>query len=249
MYLTSHQAKQKILAEKYDGVESPDYQADCARIDAHEPWEYVLGYAEFLGCRIDLSDKPMVPRDETAHWVKRVIAEWNGKGPLTALDLYAGSGNIGIALLQHLSESRVTFNELDAALLPQIEKSLVFNGIDSARATLIAGDSFEKVTGTFDVICANPPYVRPESEADMDPEMRYEPHIAFFGSSDGLAHHRELIEKGRQYLTQRGVLYGEFDMTQTDEIKRLLEESPDWRGRYEIWNDPYGHEGIFVLRA
>lgn len=245
MYLSDEAAKQKVLREKYGGVESDAYLADCARIDAHEPFEYILGYADFLDCRIDLSYKPMVPRDETAHWVARVIEEWKDKGPLTALDAYAGSGNIGVALAKHMPEAQVTFNELDADLLPQIAKSLECNGVDASRATLIAGDSLEKITGTFDVICANPPYVDPAGEADMDPEMKYEPHIAFFGSSDGYGHHRELIREGKKYLTERGVLYGEFDMTQADEIKRLLAAS-DWK--YEIWDDPYGHEGVMVLR-
>lgn len=246
MYLTDRQAKQKILDEKYHGVESDDYRADCARLDAHEPWEYILGYADFLGCHIDLSYTPMIPRDETAFWVEKVIVEWKDKGPLTALDLYAGSGNIGIALLKHLPESHVTLNELDANLVPQMAKSIEMNGIDAARATLVAGDSLEKIESTFDVICANPPYVDPRREGEMDPEMRYEPHIAFFGDSpDGFGHHRELIREGKKYLTDRGVLYGEFDMTQAEEIKKLLAAS-DWR--YEIWDDPYGHEGVMVLR-
>lgn len=245
MYLSDEAAKQKVLREKYGGVESDAYRADCARIDAHEPFEYVLGYADFLDCRIDLSYKPMVPRDETAHWVARVIEEWKDKGPLTALDAYAGAGNIGIALLKHLSESHATFNEIDANLMPQIAKSLERNGIDASRATLIAGDSLEKITGTFDIICANPPYVDPAGEADMDPEMKYEPHIAFFGSSDGYGHHRELIREGKKYLTERGVLYVECDMTQAEELKRMLTET-DWN--WEFWNDPYGHEGVMVLR-
>ncbi|MHB1163117.1 MAG: N5-glutamine methyltransferase family protein [Minisyncoccota bacterium] len=246
MYLSQEAAKQKILQEKYSGVSSDAFLADCARIEAHEPWEYVLGYADFLGCRIDLSQRPMVPREETAFWVERVIEKWKNVDDIRALDLYAGSGNIGIALLKHLPEAHVTFNEIDAALMPQIAKSLELNSIEESRATLLAGDSLEKITGTFDVICANPPYVDPAGEADMDPEMRYEPHIAFFGSNDGFAQHRELIREGKRYLTPRGVLYVECDMTQVEELKKILAES-DWN--YEFWNDPYGNEGVMVLRA
>ncbi|MFA6502682.1 MAG: class I SAM-dependent methyltransferase, partial [Candidatus Paceibacterota bacterium] len=187
----------------------------------------------------------MVPRDETAHWVARVIEEWKDKERVKALDLYAGAGNIGIALLKHLPDSNVTFNEIDANLIPQIAQSLELNGIDASRATLIAGDSLEKITGTFDVICANPPYVDPAGEADMDPEMQYEPHIAFFGSTDGYGHHKELIRDARKYLTPRGVLYVECDMTQVNTLKEILKDT-DWK--WEFWNDPYGHEGIMVLR-
>jgi methylase of polypeptide subunit release factors len=118
------------------------------------------------------------------------------------------------------------------------------NSIDPTRATLIAGDSLEKITGTFDIICANPPYVDPADEGDIDPEMHYEPRIAFFGSADGFGHHRELIARGRNHLTPRGVLYVECDMTQVGELKKIL-AGTDWR--YEFWNDLYGNEGIMVL--
>ncbi|MEK7604207.1 MAG: class I SAM-dependent methyltransferase [Patescibacteria group bacterium] len=244
MYLSLAQAKQKILTEKYAGVEGNAYRADCARLEAHEPWEYVLGHTDFLGATIDLSYRPMVPRDETAQWVKRVIDEWKDAGPVTTADLYAGAGNIGIALLKHLPEATCTFNEIDAALLPQIKKSLEINSIDPSRTTLLAGNSLEKITGTFDVLCANPPYVDPKGEADMDPEMHYEPRIAFFGSTDGFGHHRELIEKGKQYLTKRGTLYVECDMTQVEELKKIL-ATTDWQSTF--WDDPYGHEGVMVL--
>ncbi|MBU6490773.1 HemK family protein methyltransferase [Patescibacteria group bacterium] len=245
MYLSQEAAKQKILQEKYGGITNDAFRADCARIEAHEPWEYVLGYADFLDCRIDLSERPMVPREETAFWVKRVIEEWKDAGRLNALDLYAGSGNIGIALAKHLPLARVSFNELDKNLLPQIARSLEINSIDTSRTTLIAGDSLEKIKGTFDVICANPPYVDPAGVADMDPEMRYEPHIAFFGSSDGFAQHRELIRGGKKYLTPKGVLYVECDMTQVKKLKQIL-AGTDWN--WEFWDDPYGNEGVMVLR-
>ena len=247
MYLTQEEAKEKVLKEKYGGVLNGAFRNDCARIDAHEPWQYVLGYAEFLGCRIDLPDhRAMVPRDETAFWVERVVEEWKSAGPLTALDLYAGSGNIGVALAKHLPQARVTFNEIDEELLPQIAHSLAVNDIEGTRMTFIAGDSLTKIAGKFDIICANPPYVDPADESDMDREMHYEPHIAFFGSSDGFGHHRELIGEGKKFLTPRGVLYVECDMTQVAELKTIL-ATTDWK--YEFWNDLYGNEGVMVLRA
>lgn len=248
MYLDQDAAKAKVLSEKHGGVVTEAFRADCARIDAHEPWQYVLGYAEFLGCRIELPcvHRAMVPRDETAFWVERVIGEWDNAGPLTALDLYAGSGNIGIALLKRLPLVQVTFNELDAQLLPQITHSLEINKIDTSHATLITGDSLKNITGKFDVICANPPYVDPADVGDMDAEMHYEPHMAFFGSADGFGHHRELIREGGKYLTERGVLYVECDMTQVEELKKIL-ATTDWH--YEFWNDLYGNEGVMVLRA
>ncbi|HEX8993876.1 MAG TPA: HemK family protein methyltransferase [Candidatus Paceibacterota bacterium] len=250
-YLSQQEAIEKILAEKYGlpaqagGVPSAEFLNDKARIEAGEPWQYVLGYADFLGCHIDLSDRPMIPRPETAFWVEKVIGEWKDAGDIKALDLYAGSGNIGVALLKHLPQAHVTLSELDAHLLPGIERSIVASGVDPSRSTLIAGDSLENIHDTFDVICANPPYINPADEADLDPEMRHEPHIAFFGSSDGMAHHRELIERGKDFLTDRGVIYCECDMDQVSDLEKLL-ETTDWK--YEFWKDPFGHEDLMVLR-
>jgi HemK-like putative methylase len=187
----------------------------------------------------------MVPRDKTAYWVERVLHEWSDKSPRTALDLYAGSGNIGIALLKHLSTLHTTFSEVDASLLSGIQASLTLNQIDPARATLLAGDSLAPIHGRFDILCANPPYLDPALEADMDPEMLHEPRVAFFGSSDGYLHHRELIEHGRDYLTPHGVLYVECDMTQEDTLTNLVKKS-DWQ--YEFWNDEFGNPGTLVLR-
>ncbi len=246
MYLSKADAKKKVLEEKYHGVRSAAYEADCAQIDADLPYEYLLGYADFLDCRIDLGARPMIPRDKTAFWVRRVIDEWKDKEPATALDLYAGSGNIGLALLRHLPSLHVTLSEVDAALLPGIARSLELNSIDSSRATLVAGDSLQHVNGRFDLMCANPPYLNPALESEMDPEMRYEPRVAFFGSSDGFGHHRELIERGRDYLTPRGALFIECDMTQAEELREMVAPT-DWV--YEFWDDEFGHPGTLVLRS
>ncbi len=244
-YLTTTEAIEKILAEKYAGVPSAAFEEDVRCVEGGEPWQYVLGYADFLDCRIDLSQRPMIPRPETAFWVQKVIDERKSEDTLEALDLYAGSGNIGVALLKHLPQAHVTFSELDEKLLPGIERSIVESGIDPSRATVIAGDSLENVHGVFDVICANPPYIDPADEADLDQEMRHEPHIAFFGSADGMAHHRELIERGREFLPPRGAIYCECDIDQVPELKRIL-AATDWH--YEFWKDPFGHEDVMVLR-
>lgn len=246
MYLLQEDAIQKVLQEKYGGVESAEFLADKARIVAGEPWQYVLGHSEFLGCRIDLSFRPMIPRLESAFWVEKVIAEWKHKKGVKALDLYAGSGNIGVALLKHLPGSLVTFSELDGNLLPGVEQSIITSGVDSSRATLLAGDSLEKVEGTFDIICANPPYIHPKFEEELDPEMKHEPRVAFFGSSDGLGHHRELIREGKKYLKAGGAIYCECDPEQVPELQGLLAET-DWK--YEFWDDPYGAPGVMVLRC
>src|SRR3989344_9234434 len=123
----------------WGGGEGESSDADCVRLEAGEPYEYVLGYVDFLGAHIDLSYKPMVPRPETAFWVARAIEELKTQDrPLRLADSFAGAGNVGLALLTNFPNATVDISELDPALAPQIQKNLELNHIAPERAHVIA---------------------------------------------------------------------------------------------------------------
>ena len=66
-----------IIQDKYDGkVNSTSLKKDLARLKAGEPVDYIIGFKEFLGARIDLSQKPLIPRPETEEWVERIIKNY-----------------------------------------------------------------------------------------------------------------------------------------------------------------------------
>jgi len=139
---------EKLKREKYSGKETDGFLVDAERIRNGEPYEYVLGYVDFLGAHIDLSHRPMIPRPETAFWVARAIEELKTKdGSLRIADTFSGAGNVGIALLKYLPNASVEFFELDPKLKAQIEMSIERNGIDRARTKVInasALDGLEK---------------------------------------------------------------------------------------------------------
>lgn len=244
--------KARVLAEKYNGVECPEFLADVERLKAGEPGAYVLGYEDFLGVKVDLSHKPMIPRPESAHWTTRAIEELKARGnePLRVIDLFSGSGNIGLALLKHLPRTaQVEFSEFDPDLTEQILKSIRLNGLDESRAEVFSGDALEGMTGEYDAILANPPYIDPAALADLDPEQQdFEPHLAFFGDKDnkkGLYHHELLINEAWKFLKPGGVVYMEADEDQRPHIEAMLQGTP-WT--YEFWEDQYGQVRFPVLR-
>lgn len=240
-----------LLREKYAGVPSAAYEADCKRLHAGEPYEYVRGYVDFLGATIDLSYRPMVPRPETAFWVERAIEELSSLNrPLRLADTFAGAGNVGLALLTHLPAATVDISELDPALAPQIEKNLALNKINPNRARVITASALSGLTGKYDAIFAVPPYVPYSALPDLDPEMReHEPHLAFFAHEEGHEFHTLLITHARDFLSQGGTLYMEADYDHQPMIEKMVAKSKvPWR-HLEFWPDPYGATPNVVLRA
>lgn len=238
----------RLKREKYSGEETDAFYVDKKRLEDGEPYEYVLGYADFLGAHIDLSLKPMIPRPETAFWVERAIEELKQKeGPLRLADTFAGAGNVGVALLKHLPNATVDFSELDPALKEQIEKNLVLNHIDPARAHVVTASDVKGLSGEYDAILAVPPYVPYEALPELDPEMiNFEPHLAFFAHDNGHEFHKILIENTHRFLKEGGTLYMEADMDHNDAIRELVKGTP-WSS-LEFWPDPYGATPNVVLR-
>ncbi len=135
---------EKLKAEKYHGTETEDFFIDAERLRNGEPYEYVLGYVDFLGARIDLSLRPMIPRPETAFWVARAIVELKlKKGPIRLADTFSGAGNVALALLTQLPNATVDISELDPNLKAQIEESLELNHIEPSRAQVMTASALD----------------------------------------------------------------------------------------------------------
>lgn len=238
---------ERLLIEKYNGVETLEYFADVERLKAGEPYAYILGWKDFLGVRIDLSCKPIIPRAETAHWAKRAIEELKAKGtPLRTFDAYAGSGNVGLAVAKHIPGAIVEISELDALLSPGIVASARLSGIPEEQIRVLPGDSLEMATGLYDAIFANPPYIPPSDIDNLDPDMvAHEPHLAFFADEGGNFFHKVLIDQAWDYLVPGGAVYIEADEYQRPAIEALL-NGTKWT--YEFWEDQYGQVRFPVLR-
>lgn len=240
-----HQARWR---EKFGGAQSEALSAARARLEAGEPIEYILGEIDFLGVRIDLSLKPMIPRFETAFWVAAAIEQLKTLNrPLRLADTFAGAGNVGLALLVHLPETTVEFFELDPALKKQIEINLALNKIPLSRARVETASDLTGLTGLYDAIFAVPPYVPYSALPDLDPEMRdFEPHLAFFAEENGHYFHRILIKNAHRFLKPGGTLFMEADFDHNAKIRELVANEP-WRS-LEFWPDPYGATPNVILR-
>lgn len=236
--------EQWLLDEKYGGEATPEYEADRKRLAGGEPLGYVIGSQPFLGLKISLDSKPLIPRVETEWWTEQLLASTAENAPLTFLDLCAGSGAIGCAALARLPKAQVYFGELDPAHEATIRKNIQQNNLDESRATIRIGDLFEPFADMqFDVIATNPPYI-PVGREIAASVADYEPELALYGGTDGLEVIRRIAEGLPKHLAKGGVAWIECDSEHASEACSLF-SSPGLAA--EIRTDQYSQPRILVV--
>lgn len=238
----------RLRKEKYKGIETPELLEDIKKMTDGEAFEYLLGEVVFAGAKVDLSLRPMIPRPETEFWVQQAIEDLIATKRLfvlRCLDLFAGSGNVGLAVARNIPEATIDFIELDGKLKPGIENSIVRNNIKKLRARVLIGDMWQGAGGTYDAIFAVPPYVPSSMKEEVMKELTAEDPLSFFDKEDGFYYHKQVLSRAKEFLKEDGVLYLEFDITQREKIEELAKEYGFTS--YSFLKDPYGHECAIKL--
>ena len=239
-----------MLQEKYQSKLTKAAKKDIARLKAGEPVDYLIGFVEFADCRIDLSLKPLIPRPETEHWTQKAIQDirMSPKRNLSThcLDVFSGSGCIGIAVLKHIPHVCVDFAENEKKFLQQIHLNLKKNRISKKRFRVFQSNIFSEVSLRYDYIFANPPYVAKSKKHSVHASvLRHEPREALFAGKDGLLYIRRFLKEAKTHLKPKGSIYLEFDSPQKKEIDKLLQ-----RFDYSSWQfhkDQYGKWRFVVV--
>jgi len=182
---------------------------------------------KFLNCKIDISEKVFIPRAETEFWVKKALksirATNNEQRTIKVLDIFSGSGCIGIAILKNIRKSQVDFVDIDENAIKQIKANLKLNKISQKRYKVIKSDVFEKVKGKYDVIFANPPYVAKERLNEVQESVKkFEPKISWYGGRGGLRYIKKFLKKAKNHLKENGIIFMEIDPLQKEEVEKIL---------------------------
>ena len=193
---------------------------------AGEPVARILGEKEFWGLPLQLSSATLVPRPDTETVVELALelvrAGGNLHRPLRIADLGTGSGAILLALLSELPAAQGFGTDISQAALQTAGANAARAGL-SDRATFIACDFASKLTGPFDLIVSNPPYIRSADIGGLAPEVRnHDPVAALDGGADGLDAYRALIPQAAGLLAPGAALVVEAGEGQSAQIQALM---------------------------
>ena len=206
--------------------ESDRLEVFARRRLAGEPVARILGHREFWGLPLNLSPATLVPRPDTETVVEMALqilrAEARANQPLRIADLGTGSGAILLALLSELPCANGVGTDVSAEALQTASGNAARLGL-SDRATFIACDYAGGLSGAFDLIVSNPPYIRSADINALAIEVRdHDPHTALDGGADGLDAYRALIPQAAQSLAPGATLVVEAGEGQSSDIEALM---------------------------
>jgi release factor glutamine methyltransferase len=193
---------------------------------AGEPIARILGRKEFWGLPLRLSAATLVPRPDTETVVELALEMLRAAPPpdrrLRIADIGTGSGAILLALLSEVPDAYGLGTDINVAALRTASSNAVDLGF-ADRAGFVACNYAAALSGMFDLIASNPPYIRSAEIADLAIEVRdHDPLGALDGGADGLTAYRALIPQAAGLLVPGGVLVVEAGHGQSTEVERLM---------------------------
>jgi release factor glutamine methyltransferase len=202
------------------------------------PAQYITGHQEFWGLDLLVTPAVLIPRPETEHLIETILALTASDlitpdserippstSQLRIIDVGTGSGCIALALAKELPMARIDATDISAAALEVARANAARHQLEH-RIQFHQADLLNGLSGDFDFVVSNPPYVG-ESEADeVQLEVRkFEPQGAVFGGPTGVEVIARLIPQAQSALRPGGWLLMEISGTIADETRQLL---PDW---------------------
>jgi release factor glutamine methyltransferase len=190
-----------------------------------EPVARILGHKEFWGLRLRLSAATLVPRPDTETVVELAIEALRARPSNEAIrvaDIGTGSGAILLALLHEWPDAIGVGTDISLCALQTAYRNAA--DLDLApRALFVACDHAAALSGAFDLIVSNPPYIRSSEIAGLAPEVRdHDPIAALDGGADGLDAYRALIPQAERLLKAGGMLVVEAGRGQSGDIEALM---------------------------
>lgn len=216
------------------------------------PLQHLTGVQEFMGLEFTVNEHVLIPRQDTEILVEEVLKELHDG--MRVLDMCTGSGCIITSLMHYSNDCAGVGVDISGAALAvarenaervlktfrncteqtevimlsddEEETNSAVSENTSSSVQFIQSDLFENVTGQYEFIVSNPPYIESAVIDTLMPEVKdYEPRLALDGTEDGLFFYRKIVAESRDYLTSGGMLYFEIGYDQAESVSELMREA------------------------
>lgn len=202
-----------------DRIERNIVQALIRYFEGGEPVQYILGYSYFMGLKLKVSPAVLIPRPETELLVETVLERLKDFPSPSVIDIGTGSGAIAIAIKEQLPDSKVT-----AVDISQTALDIAKGNADDHRLSIrfFESDLLSSVSGAFDVLISNPPYIGIDEK--IDPLVRNnEPAGALFAPMGGLYFYEQILKQAQAHLNPAFLIALEIPENKDDKLREFGE--------------------------
>ena len=239
---------ENLALELTEEDEQKYFQLINKHIKDDTPLSHLVGFEYFYDRKFKVTSDVLSPRMETEELVYKVI-DYIRKNNLTnikILDLCTGSGIIGITLKKELEEFdvKILASDISSRALTVAKENASSLEVDISFAE---SDLFSNIQDKFDIIVSNPPYIAHDDKKTIKENvLNYDPHLALFADEEGMYFYRNIIEKSRPYLNEKGIMFFEIGYDQKEKIITLGENN-----KFEtvVYKDINGRDRIAVLKS
>ena len=186
-----------------------------------KPVSKILGYRSFWGRDFEINENVLDPRGDTETLIE-LILDCNFEN---MLELGTGSGAIAITVLAERPEVTCVATDISQYALDTARTNSKRHGVQS-RLKLLYSNWFDKISGSFDIIVSNPPYISSKEYAQLSAEvLKYDPKISLTLGGDGLEAYREILSQALEKLSKNGHIFLEIGYTQANAVGHLFKEA------------------------
>ncbi len=196
------------------------------RAKSHQPIQYIIGQADFMGEKFIVNPSVLIPRDETELLVRQAVEIIKQNKFSQVLDMCTGSGCIA-CMIAKLSDAKVIGADVSTDALhvafSNMEKFELFN-----KASFRKSDLFSKIREEekFDIIVSNPPYIPPKFKETIQKEVTFEPDLALYTTDEkGLEFYEKITSGAKKFLNEGGYLMFELGFGQSRDVAEIMDKN------------------------
>lgn len=189
-----------------------------------EPVAYIIGQKEFWSLPFKVASGVLIPRPDTETIIESALKLFTKDTALNILDMGTGSGCILLSLLHEFPQAKGLGLDISSQALEIAGKNAADLGLAN-RASFLLSRWAETLSGMYDLIVSNPPYIEPSTILTLEPEVSiYEPKLALDGGTDGLEAYRQIAPCIKRHITPGGTIILEVGDKQAEAVATLLVE-------------------------